>query len=129
LNQTPCWRYAAASGETVPIGEYVSPDGQLKFLVIHPDGDWTLGFDGFPWHIHGSTLESLSGQAERSAIQRFVADLTGNISVIALTRISGVLTDVWVSDDPARDRSSCERYGSAAETIEFRRWDGTAVKV
>ena len=80
----------------VPIGEYVSPDGQLKFLVTCPDGDWTIGFDRFPSHTHGSILAELSGQDEVTAVERVLADLIGNVSVIALTRISGELTDVWV---------------------------------
>jgi hypothetical protein len=55
--------------------------------------------------------------------------LTCNISVIALTRIAGELTDVWITDDPAADLSSCQRYGATDETMEFRLWDGTSVKV
>jgi len=110
-------------------GEYVSPDGQLKFRITCPDGDWTIGFDGFPWHTHGSILAELSGQDEVSAIERFLADLIGNVSVIALTRISGALTRVWVTDDPEEDLRSCRKYGEAKETIEFRLWNGTAVKV
>ncbi len=113
----------------MPVGEYVSPDGQLRFLVTCPDGDWAIGFDGFPWHTHGSILAELSGQNEIAAIERFVADLTGNISVIVLTRRSGVLTDVWITDDLAAAVSDCKRYGWPDETIEFRLWDGTAVKV
>jgi hypothetical protein len=111
------------------VGEYVSPDGQLRFLVTCPDGDWTIGFDGFPWHTHGSILAELSGQDEIAAIERFVADLTGNISVIVLTRRSGVLTDVWITDDRPTVLSDCKRYGGPDETIQFRLWDGTAVKV
>ncbi|THD46893.1 MAG: hypothetical protein E8A46_25400 [Bradyrhizobium sp.] len=109
------------------VGEYVSPDGQLRFLVACPD--WTIGFEGFPSHTHGSLLAAGSGQDEISAIKRFVADLTGNISVIVLTRRSGVLTDVWITDDPATALSNYKRYGWPDETIEFRRWDGTVVKV
>jgi hypothetical protein len=113
----------------MPVGEYVSPDGQLRFLVTCPDGDWTIGFDGFPWHTHGSILAELSGQNEITAIERFVADLTGNISVIALTRRSGVLADVWITDDPATKLTDYKRYGGPDETLEFRLWDGTAVNV
>ena len=113
----------------MPLGEYVSPDGQLKFRVICPGGDWTMGFDGFPWHTHGSILSAVSGQDEISAIQRFVANLTDNISVIVLRRRSGVLTDVWITDDPADELAGYKRYGWPDETIEFRLWDGTAVKV
>jgi hypothetical protein len=108
----------------VPLGEYVSPDGQLRFLVICPEGDWTMGFNGFPWHTHGSILAELSGQDEVAAIERYVANLTGNISVIALRKISGALADIWITDDPAEDLSGCQRYGAVGETIEFRLWDG-----
>jgi hypothetical protein len=111
------------------VGEYVSPDGQLRFLVTCPDGDWTIGFDGFPWHTHGSILAELSGQDEITAIERFVGDLTGNISVIVLRRRSGTLTDVSIADDPADELSGYKQYGLPDETIEFRLWDGTAVKV
>jgi len=111
------------------VGEYVSPDGQLRFLVTCPDGDWTIGFDGFPWHTHASILAELSGRDEIAAIERFVADLTGNISVIVLRRRSGVITDVWTTDDPADELLGYKRYGSPDETIEFRLWDGTPVKV
>jgi hypothetical protein len=111
------------------VGEYISPDRQLKFLVTRPNGDWVIGFDGFPSHTHGDILATRYGQDEISAIERFVADLTENISVIVLIRRSGVLTDVWIADDPADTLASYERYGWPDETIEFRLWDGTAVKV
>jgi hypothetical protein len=113
----------------MPVGEYVSPDGQLKFLVTCPDGDWTIGFDGFPWHTHGSILAALSGQDELPAVERFLADLIGNVSMIILTRISGKLVDVWVSDDPAQDLSDCKRYGSADDTVDFRLWNGARVDI
>jgi len=111
----------------MPVGEYLSPDGSLKFLVTCEDGDWTLGFDGFHWHTHGDILTGFSGQDEASAVERFISDLIHNVSVIALTRIAGELMDVRVTDDPAHDLSSCKEYGEANETIEFRLWDGTAV--
>ena len=113
----------------VPIGEYVSPDGQLKFLITCPDGDWTIGFDGFPEHTHGSILAELSGQDEVTAVERLLADLIGNVSVIALTRISGELTDVWVTDDPEGALRDCGKYGHAGETIEFRLWNGMPIKI
>ena|ERR1700730_2559027 len=113
----------------MPVGEYVSPDGQLRFLVTCPNGDWTVGFDGFPWHTHGSILAGQAGQDEVTAIKRFVADLTGNVSVIVLTRRSGELTDVWITDDPATELSSYKRYGWPDETIQFRLWDGTVVQI
>ena len=113
----------------MPVGEYTSPDGQLKLLITCPDGDWTVGFDGFPWHTHGSILADLSGQDEVSAVESFVADLTTNVSVICLRRTAGKLTAAWVSDDPPTDLLDHERYGEPNETIEFRYWDGTTVTV
>lgn len=113
----------------MPVGEYISPDGQLRLLVICPDGDWTLGFDGFPRHTHGSILASLSGKDEEIAIEDFVADLTRGKSVIAMKRIGGAVVDAWVTDDPADDLSTSQKYSPGDETIEFRRWDGSAVKV
>ena len=113
----------------MPVGEYVSPDGQLRLLVLCPDGDWTLGFDGFPWHTHGSILASLSGKDEEVAIGDFVADLTSGRSVIAMKLINGAVADVWVTDDPADDLAGSQKYGPDDETMEFRRWDGSAVRV
>jgi hypothetical protein len=112
----------------MPIGEYVSPDGQLKFLVTCSDGDWTIGFAGYPWHTHGSILAELSGLDEVTAVERFLADLVGNVSAIALRRVSGNLTYIWVTDDPAEEILGYKKYGEPHETIEFRLWDRTSVK-
>ncbi|WP_316175354.1 MULTISPECIES: hypothetical protein [unclassified Bradyrhizobium] len=112
----------------MPIGEYVSPDGQLKSLVTCPDGDWTLGFDGCPTHTHGSILAGLSGIDEVTAVERYLADLIGNLSVINIIRISGVLSDAWITDDPAEEVLSWQKYGAPDETVEFRLWNGTAVQ-
>jgi len=97
----------------------------LKFLVTCPDGDWTIGFDGFPWHTHGSILAELSGQDEKSAVERYLAALIDNVAVIALIRVSGKLTDIWITDDPADDLLS--HHAPPDETVEFRLWDGTPI--
>jgi hypothetical protein len=112
----------------MPIGEYVSPDEQLKILVTCPDGDWTIGFDGCPSHTHGSILAELSGLDEVTAVERYLADLIGNVCVIALSRVSGKLTDAWVTDDPAEEILGFQKYGQPNETIEFRLWNGNSVK-
>jgi hypothetical protein len=59
----------------------------------------------------------------------FLSDLTNNISVIALRRISGELKDVWVTNDPADEMLNSKKHGSPDETFEFRLWNGTSVKV
>ncbi|MGY4305542.1 hypothetical protein ACVIJ6_002785 [Bradyrhizobium sp. USDA 4369] len=107
----------------------MSPDGQLKFLIICPGGDLTMGFDGCLWHTHGSILAGLSGLTEAEATERLVTDLITNVSVITVQRVDGKITDAWISDDPADDLAGYHRYGEPTETIEFRRWDGTQVEV
>jgi hypothetical protein len=53
-----------------------------------------------------------------AAVERFVADLIGNIS--ARKWASDEVIDVWITDDPAGAVSDSRRYGAADETIEFR---------
>ena len=102
------------------VGEHVSPDGLLRFLVLDAEGDLTLGFDGYPWHTHGDILASLSGLPEPEAVRRFLDDLFGDKSTIALWGVPGELRDVWVSEEPTRDAA----YPLDGETIELRYWSG-----
>ena len=103
------------------VEEHVTPDGRLRFVVVaDTGGDLALGFDGFPWHTHSDLLASLSGLPEPEAVRRFVDDLLGDRSVIALWGIPGEVRDVWVSDEPTRDAA----YPLAGETIELRYWSG-----
>jgi len=101
--------------------EYVSPDGSLRLLVVSEDeGEVTLGFAGFSWHIHADILATVTGGSEAGAGERFVQDLLGNQAVIAVSRIRGEVQDVWVSDRPASE----SRYLSEGESVELRYWDG-----
>jgi hypothetical protein len=105
------------------VQEHVSPDGQLHFRVVTaPDGDVSLGFDGFPWHTHADILAALTGRPEAEAVRRFVEDLVGSRSVIVLWSVGGELRDVWVSDDPVRDAA----YPLPGESVALRYWDGRA---
>jgi hypothetical protein len=109
------------------VEEHVSPDGRLRFLIVADhDGDLALGFDGFQWHTHADILASLSGLVLAEAVHRYVDDLLGDKSVIALWGVPGEVRDVWVSDDPAHDAA----YPIDGEVIELRYrsgrpWDGT----
>jgi hypothetical protein len=109
--------------------EYVSPDRQFTFLITCPGGDLTMGFAGFPWHTHGSIVAGMFSCGEKDAVDRLVAELVGNISVMTICRLHGRITDVWISDDPSEDLASHEKYGESGETVEFRLWDGTPVTV
>src|SRR4051794_30812344 len=101
--------------------EYVSPDGVLRFLVVtEDDGDVVLGLDGYAWHTHADILAALSGLPEAEAVERFVRDLTESRAVIAVSRVGGVLTDAWVTDDPSGE----DRHLSPGESVELRYWDG-----
>ena len=100
--------------------EYVSPDGLLHFIIVRDNDDVSLGFAGYAWHTHGDLLAGSYGMGEGEAIARFVEDLLGDNSVIAMSRAGGVIQDVWVTDDPASDL----RHQSEGEEIEFRYWSG-----
>jgi hypothetical protein len=38
------------------VERHTSPDRLIELVVIVPDGDWTIGFVGYPWHTHGDIL-------------------------------------------------------------------------
>ncbi len=103
------------------VSEYVSPDGLLKFQVIRNDHDVSLGFVGSSAHTHADILVKTLGLPETKAIAHFVQQLLTNRSVIVISRIDGLIADIWVSDSPASEG----RYLEAGESIELRYWDGT----
>jgi hypothetical protein len=106
------------------IGEYVSPDDRLRFVVEQDGQDITLGFEGFPWHTHADMLASACGTSEALAVDRFVDDLLSDRCIIALSWISGTIRDVWITTDPPSDL----RYGFDDEVLEFRYWSGAPWK-
>lgn len=107
----------------MPQAEYVSPDGALRLLVIAPGGDITIGFAGYTWHTHGDILPGADADSPEAAARRFVDDVLSGRSTIAVLSAGDVIRDVWVTDDPAKERSFCE----PGETIAFRLWDGTKI--
>jgi hypothetical protein len=100
---------------------YVSPDGALTFVVAREAGDATLGFAGMQWHTHADVLASEYGVPQDEAVDRFIAALLQNKSVIAVSRVAGIVSDVWIVDDPLEP----DPYQPEDEAIEFRFWDGT----
>ena len=109
---------------------YVSPDGTLRFVVSRDEhGDITLGFDGCAWHVHGDLLVSgyahddVVGLTPASASRRFVQEVIGGRAIIVVQRVDGAVRDIWVTGDPSRELR-CRQPG---ESLEFRRWDGTAI--
>jgi hypothetical protein len=99
--------------------EYQSPDGLLKFIVVREGGDISLGFAGYPWHIHGNILASLSDLPTEEAISRYVDALLSNRTVIAIAAVDGVTVDVWITDNPPLT----DRHKPQEEMITFRLWD------
>ena len=100
--------------------EQISPDGLLRFIIERDDEDVSLGFAGMQWHTHADLLAGACGVSEQEAIDRFVGDLLGDRSVIAVSRVGGVIRDAWVTDDPTSEL----RYKPEEEEIEFRYWSG-----
>ena len=113
--------------------EHVSPDGQLRLLVIEPDGDLTIGFDGCPAHTHGSILAERYDCDEETAASRFVLGILESKLIIAVLRTAGIMTDAYVLEanwETVEDVvNSFARYGESNETVELRLWDGTQLKM
>ena len=115
-----------------PQDDYVSPDGILRLVVARDeDGDISLGFAGFAWHVHGELLvaayahDDVVGLTPESATRRFVQEVTGNRAIIVMQRVDGVVRDIWVTSDPSRELR-CSQPGAS---LEFRHWDGSGVPV
>ena len=107
------------------IEEHRTPDGLLRFVVARSDdGDLSLGFDGFPSHTHGEILASLSGFPQEVAARQYIDALLSGLSAIGISRVSGEIRDVWITDEPYPDK-----FKPDDETIEFRYWDGRAAGV
>ena len=102
------------------VEQHRSPDGLLSFTVERADdGDYCLGFEGFPWHTHADILATTSGLSEDAAVRQFVDALLGSRAIIAVARVAGAIRDVWIADSTAPNK-----YKRDDETIEFRYWDG-----
>jgi len=105
------------------VEEHRSPDGLFKLVVWRdPEGDTTVGFDGFSWHTHADILADMSDLPEDAAMREFVDDTLDGRSIIAVSRVGDTIRDVWVTDTAKADK-----YKPEGETIEFRYWDGSLV--
>ena len=106
--------------------EHESPDKLLRLIVtLDSDNDLTIGFDGFGWHTHGDLLASISGLPETDAVRQFIDGILNGEHVIAVSRVEGIVRDVWPTDDPLGEFT----YKPAEETIEFRRWSGEVIPI
>ncbi len=102
--------------------EHTSPDGLVRLLVcVDDDGDVSIGFDGYSWHVHADSLASRTGESKDRAVRNFVEDNLKGRSVVAVSRAAGVVRDVWLTEDPAKEL----RYEPEDAQIEFRYWDGS----
>ena len=100
--------------------QHVSPDGLLRLLVcINDTGDISIGLDGYGWHTHADVLASISGLPEDRALRQFINEILTGQSAMAVSRIDGVIQDVWPTDNPAQEM----RFKPEEEQIEFRYWD------
>lgn len=104
---------------------FVTPDGLLRLIVRTAEGGLTVGFHGFPWHTHSAVLAAARADKPEAAVELWIHDLIAGNRIIAIATVRGVVQDVWVTDDPGKER----RFSAADETIEFRLWDGTRCQV
>jgi hypothetical protein len=108
--------------------EHVSPDGKLRLLVVREAEDFTIGFDGHPWHTHGDVvagelqLLGLPKCTPEDATKRLVADVLSGRIPIAVVRRGEQVLDVMAT----YLLEMVDPYRPDGETLEVRRWDGTS---
>ncbi|MCS7468295.1 hypothetical protein NZK35_16710 [Stieleria sp. ICT_E10.1] len=101
--------------------EHASADGLLTLAVESLDGgDVAIGFRGYPWHTHADILASITSMNETDAVRQFIDDVLNDRSLIAVQIIDDAIQDVWITDDPAKDR----KYKQPNEDLQFRYWSG-----
>lgn len=87
---------------------YVSPDGELVFLVIYDRGEYTMGFEGSVWHTHGDMLPGLPGLSIADDVRRYVSDLLHDRSIIAIADFDQDQLLIWI-EDPEREEAVAPR--------------------
>ena len=100
-------------------------DRSLRLIVDLTDGDWSIGFDGFPWHTHGDILEAWGycGTPE-VMVRSFVQDIISSRKPICVYRTDGRITDVVILSDYDFMSETPSNFSPLDETIETRYWDG-----
>jgi hypothetical protein len=79
---------------------YTSPDGLLTLIIKEIDGgDWVIGVDGIPWHVHPDQLLGTYGETVELARESFVSAILNNEEIILVTRKGGKVVDAFVSDN------------------------------
>ncbi len=104
----------------------LTPDTVICFLNLigeeHVEGDHTLvGFEGTPWHTHG-TLEFLEGTAAAVAcdeLEVLVGLATGELVVVSRYR-HGALDDRWL--EHTREPLALEHMAPGEELRVMRLW-------
>lgn len=111
------------------VERHQSPDGLLTLIVDCSNGDWSIGFEGYPFHTHGDILSAwgYAGSPEQ-ATRSFVADILESRRPIVVWRLNGKIRDfdVPIEVNPAELAADLARDGVAGETVEVRYWDGRA---
>ncbi len=101
--------------------EYTSPDGHLTLRIeTADDGDRSIGFRGYRWHIHADLLAKCTGLSEDAALQSFVDAILNDETLIAVLSRDGNIEDIWVCDDP----ECAFRHKQAVVPWGFRFWGG-----
>jgi hypothetical protein len=109
------------------VEQHLSPDRELNLVVDLTNDDWTIGFEGYPYHTHADLLSS-SGYHGRpkEAVRDFVDDILASRRAIVIWRVNGRIRDCDVPEevDWKRLDDGLAKYGVPGETFEVRFWNG-----
>lgn len=112
------------------IERHISSDRQLILIVDCTAGDWTVGFEGFPYHTHGDILAQTRYTGTPGVAARlFVTDILESRCPIVIWSVNGKIRDLGVPEEFNRNEleADLKKYGFPGETFEVRYWDGRSV--
>lgn len=109
------------------VERHESPGLQLTLFVDLTDGDWTIGFEGFPYHTHGDILsETEYAGTPEQATRAFVKEIVESLRPIVIWRVDGRIRDLSMPHklDRSQLQANLDKYGLPGETFELRYWNG-----
>lgn len=101
------------------------PDVPLNLIFSKPDGDLTVGFEGYEWHTHGSILRAeYEVESDEVALGHFINDLYAGRLEVVLIRTEGSITDAWMTSrkDSATYQDPHSFSLGPGERLEVRGW-------
>jgi len=104
------------------IETHADPTGTLTLAIDRAeDGTVSIGFAGFPWHVHPCLLTGEFGATDEAATEGFKDAVLGNRLVIAIVRKAKEIIHVSITGCPDTEADGLPD----SEELELRYWNGS----